>query len=291
MPCALVTAMVLIYALWPEPKIPPTPPLPSPNGYDDFVKAGTLLAAIDSDWRDLPFEELKTHVSTNQEPLKLVRLGLTRECAVPTEESTTYWQAHVPEMTSILSLSQLLAAEARLAETAGSFDDAARIYLETCRFGQASGRGGLIVDKLVGVAVEGIGTEGLSRIATELSMSSCKIIVSAIEQIDASFEPAVAYTKRNRDWSRKTTGWWDHLQFMWMAKSLFPTRQSDQRFSARLLKTIHNRRQLILTLASRAYELEHGKPPSRAEDLVPSVLRAIPKDPESGTSLVLHPTP
>jgi hypothetical protein len=76
---------------------------------------------------------------------------------------------------------------------------------------------------------------------------------------------------------------------MWMTKSLFPNRLNDQRFTIRLLATDRRRRQLLLDLASRAYELENGKRPLRAEDLVPSVLRAVPKDPETGTNLVLNP--
>ena len=77
---------------------------------------------------------------------------------------------------------------------------------------------------------------------------------------------------------------------MWVSKSLFPDRQDDQKFTTRLLAIDRRRRQLILDLATRTYELEHGKRPLRAEDLVPSVLRAIPKDPETGTNLVLNPS-
>jgi hypothetical protein len=77
---------------------------------------------------------------------------------------------------------------------------------------------------------------------------------------------------------------------MWMTKSLFPDRQNDQKFTTRLLTTDRRRRQLLLDLASRACELEHGKRPLHAEELVPSLLRAVPKDPETGTNLVLSPT-
>ncbi|HYV30078.1 MAG TPA: hypothetical protein VEO53_03045 [Candidatus Binatia bacterium] len=49
------------------------------------------------------------------------------------------------------------------------------------------------------------------------------------------------------------------------------------------------RRKLLLKLAARGYELETGNRPASTLELVPSFLRAVPKDPESGTNLLLHP--
>src|SRR5882672_9833670 len=105
MPCAFVTALVLIYALWPEPKIDPAPPLPSPNGYDDFIKAGQLL--ISADYSRMSREELRSVVGTNQEPLRLVRLGLKRDCQVPTEDSMAYQQKHLSDLSSVKYLALL----------------------------------------------------------------------------------------------------------------------------------------------------------------------------------------
>lgn len=81
----------------------------------------------------------------------------------------------------------------------------------------------------------------------------------------------------------------DWIGAAWAYKSLNPFRQNDQSFTAKVLGTDRRRRQLMLNLASRAYELEHGKRPLRVEELVPSYLRAVPKDPETGTNLALNP--
>jgi hypothetical protein len=289
MPCALITALVLIYALWPEPKVDPTPSLPSPNGYDDFIKAGQLAATISGDFSQMTTEELRSTLATNREPLRLARLGLQRECRVPTEDSMAYVQTHISDLSSIKRLAQLLSAEGRLAEVEIRYDAAAKIHIEIMHLGQASARGGLIIDKLVGVAVENIGIERLARVVGQLDTQSCRATIAILEEIDARNDVAAVYLKRDRKWVKATYGVSDWIRAAWIYKSLNPFRNNDQTFSSRLLKTDRRRRQLLLDLAARAYELEHGKRPLRAEDLVPSVLRAVPKDPETGTNLVLNP--
>jgi len=42
----------------------------------------------------------------------------------------------------------------------------------------------------------------------------------------------------------------------------------------------------MLTLAARAYELEKGQPPKNLAALIPSYLKSLPLDPDTGTNLV-----
>ena len=67
-----MAVMGVIYFLWPAPPSATGALLPSPNGYDDFVKAGTMLTTISSAYPKMPMVELKAYVGTNQEPLRLV---------------------------------------------------------------------------------------------------------------------------------------------------------------------------------------------------------------------------
>jgi hypothetical protein len=144
----------------------------------------------------------------------------------------------------------------------------------------------------VGIAIENIGLAGLERVAQQLDARPCRNSLQALEKIDLRLNSAAEYLKRDRQWGRKATGtsalsaW---IQSAWMTKSLFPHRKNNWSLTVKLLRTDRRRRQLLLNFASRAYELEHGKRPLRAEELVPSVLRAVPKDPETGTNLVLNP--
>src|SRR6266404_9421432 len=64
-------------------------PLPNPNGYGDFIKAGEGVAGNVADWPTLSRDELRRLISTNAETLRLLRLGLTRQCSVPTDNAMT----------------------------------------------------------------------------------------------------------------------------------------------------------------------------------------------------------
>ena len=47
----LMAVMAMIFFLWPAPPEVARPPLPSPNGYDDFVKAGQMLVGDPNNYR------------------------------------------------------------------------------------------------------------------------------------------------------------------------------------------------------------------------------------------------
>lgn len=282
-----MAAMGAIYFLWPAPPIVTGPPLPSPNGYDDFVKAGTMLASVTGDYTKISGEELKAYVGTNQEPLRLLRLGLTRECKVPTEDSMEYIRGHMTDLMPIKRVAQLLSAEGRLAEMEERLVDAARIHLENVRYGQVSANGGLIIDKLVGIAVENIGMAGLERVVDKLDVQQAREVIAILEDADARSTPASVHIARDRQWARKAGRWTEKLQAMWEAKTFFFERQSIQKFTTRIQAADLRRRKLLLSLASRVHELETGKRPQQTSDLVPGILRAIPKDPGTSADLAL----
>lgn len=58
----------------------PLPPLPNPNGYDNFVKAAEMLSATLEDYREASAEKLRTYVATNSAVLAQLRIGLSRDC-------------------------------------------------------------------------------------------------------------------------------------------------------------------------------------------------------------------
>src|SRR5437879_6088916 len=84
------------------------PALPNPNGWDDFVKAGE--AVIDrSNWdsADDP-DRQRALVATNSEALRLLHLGLTRECRFPLQRWRTNLNNLAPMFGSFKFLCHLL---------------------------------------------------------------------------------------------------------------------------------------------------------------------------------------
>jgi hypothetical protein len=72
---------------------------------------------------DFDQENLRGLVSSNAEPLRLLRLGLTRQCCLPTEVALT--NIHAIDFSKLAGLVQLLIAEGRLADMEGRSGDAA----------------------------------------------------------------------------------------------------------------------------------------------------------------------
>jgi hypothetical protein len=93
---------------------PPPLPLPNPNGYDDFLKAASLLTVGDA--FTLDHEALQALVSTNAESLRLLRFGLTRQCALPADSAMTNDWGMLRDFIAMKRLTQLLTAEGRLRE-------------------------------------------------------------------------------------------------------------------------------------------------------------------------------
>ena len=90
---------------------PPPLPLPNPNGYDDFLKAAGLLTGDVSNASALDHDRLRALVSTNSESLRLLRLGLTRGCSVPTDSAMTNMAGLLSDMASLKFLARLIEEE------------------------------------------------------------------------------------------------------------------------------------------------------------------------------------
>jgi len=272
-----IVAVVFLGANSPQPR-----PMPNPNGYDDFVKAGQMVTGKPGDYNTMSKEELVALVATNQEVLRLVRIGLGRECRAPDYNSAQT----LPLLASLKGLALLISAEGKLAELGGHSNEAAKIYIEGIRFGQKSSQGGVLIVRLVGLACEAIPTWRLEPLTNSLDAQTCREIAQALEAIDAGEEPAEETIKQEKLWSLKVFG----LRAQFMALVQYKSnREYKKKFIQKVKANTLRRRQLILNFAARAFELEQGKRAQSTADLVPGYLKAIPQDPTTGTNLVLTP--
>src|SRR6267378_3950963 len=132
---ALMLLGLMVYGAIQLSRPPPPAPLPNPNGYDDFVAAAKLLIGDPLYFDRTNALPLRSQVSSNAEALRLLRQGLTKKCRIPQAYSTNYIPGRMTELLAAKRLAWLLEAEGKLAELEHRTNDAARIYLETIRFG------------------------------------------------------------------------------------------------------------------------------------------------------------
>jgi hypothetical protein len=266
--------------------LPPLPPLPNPNGYDDFVKAGQMLANNASDFGKMNAQELQTLVDSNSNALQLVRSGLQMQSRVVLNYSPNS-SAILNQLAGMKRLAQAFVAEGRLAEMENRPGDAAKSYLDAIHFGNESERGGVLIDEMVGTAIEAIGMSRLTNLVDRLDAKSCRETAATLETLDSQRQTSDEIMQQENDWSRRTfTGIrYEYVRLM-TRKSLLPAKAATKRkFQQQEIRM----RQLTIDFAARAYELDKGKSPATLADLVPDYLQAIPQDPFTGTNMIYSP--
>jgi hypothetical protein len=259
-------------------------PLPKPNGYDDLVKAGKMLASNVSDYDKMSQEQLQKAVSANAAAVSLARSGLSNQCRVPIQYSESYLSNHLDDLACLKRLARAFAAEGMLAEVNGRMNDAVQSFLDTVHLGNETLRGGVLIDGLVGIAIDAIGTSHIQTLLPNLDTRACRETASALESLDAQNQTWNEVAQQENSWSHATfRGWRYNLMRLEAGKSAKAAIGSSKRkFDAQELKT----RQLMIALAARAYELDKGHPPAGTADLVPDYLKVVPQDPATGTNIV-----
>ena len=286
----ILLVFVLLLAVNDQPASPAVA-LPNPNGYDDFVKAG-LEVTVDRDGypNGGEIESLRTFITNNAEPLRLLRLGLSRDCRVPIEYSQDYVGSHLPELALLKQLGHTVIREGKLAEMERRYGDAARAYLDAIRLGQEVKRGGVLIDGLVGVAIESLGSTALQALVPNLHVIECREAIQTLEIIESKRESFAEILKHEKEWSRRSFPW--RMRVVGNIQRLFKfssIAQAQQRALTKFQTYDHRQRTLMIDLATRAYELEKGQRPKSSAELVPGYLKAVPLDPLTGTNMVNMP--
>ena len=263
------------------------PPLPNPNGYDDFIRAGQAVVGDPADYSDLDQPALAALISSNAEPLHLIEIGLTRRCSYPTESGVTNFSSTIGDLGNLKHLAQLLRAQGRLAEMENKPEEAARAYVTGLRFGNEICRGGFLINRLVGIACEAIAGSPLTKLAGKLNCEQARPLLAQLETMDqerVTFQEVRETEKRmffhemvrQHNPAQMVIGWWEARTTL---------RRTETRHNA----AVAHERLLLIELALRCYQSEHGTPPTTLDQLVPSYLQHVPLDPFSGQAFHYQP--
>lgn len=282
-------AVVLFFCIKPSP-VPPRK-LPNPNGYVDLVKAGQMLVGDlpDCDWShpdDECLEGMRKFLNANEDALKLMRVGLSRESRVPIEYSQTYIPKFLPELAAFKRLAQTLSAEGQVAENENRMDDAIQSYLNAARLNQKL-RGGLLINSLVGLAVESIGVVPLRRLAGGMNRDQRRDVIKTLTELYSNRDSLEEIMARERDYVRNAYGIRD--QFVALAQSIFTRRATERKFELKLKYSRTRLGLLLVDLAVQNYQSEKGHPPKSLQELVPEYLPFLPKDDFSGNDFIYRP--
>jgi len=278
--------LLCLLLFWDAEPLPPVAPLPNPDGYDDLVKAGQMITGNVGNYDEMGQSELRATAQSNSNAIQLARTGLQEKCRVTLDYSAAS-SARLDQLTALKRLAQAFAAQGRLAEMEKRPADAVQSDLDMIRLANDSASGGVIIDQLVGIAIEAIGVANLQKLVDQLDTKTCRDTAATLETLDSQRQTWPEVMQQERDWSRRTfPGIRNELGRLMSRNTLNKVYQNaEQRFEEQQSKT----RQLMVEFAARAYELDKGHRLGNVNDLVPDYLKAVPQDPFTGTNMVYLP--
>jgi hypothetical protein len=266
---------------------PPRLPLPNPNGYDDFLAAGKLVAGRIADHPLFDRDRLRGVVATNKEALRLLRLGLTRQCSVPTDAALTNVAGWSAELGRLKHLAHLLGDEGRWHELEGRPAEAALVYAEIIRFGNETSRGGFLIHRLVGISCEAIGCSLLAKLVPRLEGEDARPVIAELERVDGARVTWDEIRRNERKLSASGPG--VGLNPVLWVRNLWQARQVSRMAEGGVKRIMAQERLLLTELGLRCYVSERGQVPAGLGVLVPDYLSRVPQDPFSRKPLVFRP--
>lgn len=270
------------------------PELPNPNGYDLLVREAARITRNPSTLTGSTSNQLAALVATNEAVVRNIRKALSLPSVVPVEMSVEWISSQSMKMMNLKASAQAMDAEAKLWWQKRDYTNSLALCLDQVRFSHATIWGGVLINYMVGSACETIAVRQMTNLLSELNSDQCKQAARFLEEIDSQRDSFEEITARELEWQRKTysvfvrlkAGFEKHVlretdPLSVLANSLVG--DPEKEYGLRTLEV----RRLLLKLAARAYELETGSRPSELSKLIPSYLKAIPRDPTTGSALDL----
>jgi hypothetical protein len=280
--CVLLVASAAFYVRsMTRSRATPPPPLPVPNGYDDFIRAAGLLKGLvpnQGNIQSAKLEDLKTWVASNAEALKVVREGLTKPSRVPVVYSQDI-KLELDHVQGCRSLGRLLACEAEIARREDRPGDAVGASLDGFLLAHATARGGLLIDVLTGIALERVALDGLTRVRDRLSQDEARKAIAVLLEADRARETFAEVRNTEDYWFEQTAPLSVRLPMRITGvgeKMREPADAAAKRAIQTAQKTL---RREAVDLAEHLYFLERKAEPSSLGDLVPAYLPELPVDP------------
>jgi hypothetical protein len=264
------------------------PRLPDPNGYDDLVRAGSMIQGTWPSKGDLAradVAEVKAFVEANKPALDRARVGLDRECLMPLENSLAGLEKRLDALGRTRSLSRLFQGEAIVAQAEGRVSDAARIDRDSIALGQAMTQGGMGNDVAVGWMVQSLAIVRLRRLKDRLPAETCRSLIRELESLEGRRVTLGAVRDRWADWYRGSYNLYQRSMMRWsgIEKS---GEQSELAVAKKSRdKVERDMRFFMVELAIHAYHEDKGTWPRTVRELVPDYLRSALIDPATGKTL------
>jgi len=282
----LVAALLagVFVASWVGPRPNPAK-LPTPNGYDDLVRAGSMIRGEWPNKGDLAradLAEVRAFVAANRASLDRMRVGLGRECLVPIDDTQDGFDRHFESVRPLRPLGRLLRGEVIIALAEGRVEDALRGELDGVRLGLAVAKGGMGNDLAVGCAIQVSTLEGIAGLRDRIPRDRLAGLIRDLEAADRLRVTPEAVEARWLAWYQGAHNPAMRAMLRWSG-ALQQLKTAERTMILRARERVDRRlRYLIAELAIHAYHEDRQAWPRSIRELVPAYLSAVPIDPTTG---------
>ncbi len=245
----------------------------------------------------------------NLSVLDAARHALGQRCAVQVRYVKSFYLEHLNDHQDLRNLARAFRVQALLATSKEDYKTAARCGIDILELANATRRGGIVTDLLVGIGISGIAMEILRKIRAKLDHATRQEVIGDLQRIETEREPFIEIIARDGELEiavgqESTTcdimstelqepeecglSKDDQKELLQFVQKIIDLPDSDRR------KLILNQDQqilalmrlLVVDLALRAsYEL-YGKFPDNLTSLTPRFLSKLPLDPFTGESFI-----
>lgn len=275
-----------------HPTPAPLEQVPMPNGIEEIVKLGQRLeqcAVLKLDDQDvIDFDRLTVAVAAQQADYA----ELSRVLEVPGWIAVRYDNTYLDtdDLSSRRRVCRFLSAKCDVEIRAKRMDDAIATELAMLKLADRFHQGGVAVDFLVASACDGIAHDQIYKSIELFDKQQCAVMQQQLASVESHRRGIEDVLLREHIYMQRTMGWVSQLvEFIGRLASDSPAGWDvDEAVANSYHRTLAIERMLILKLAIRAYQLDHGVPPTQLAQLVPTYISTIPIDPFDPTGQPLR---
>jgi hypothetical protein len=184
------------------------PEVPNPNGYDVL---SSLASKAPPEAHNMPLTNramVGAFAAAHSILLDRVTAAVAMDSKVPVEFSTRWIPRRAAALVNLRHLEDTVLVCAADQEFRGDLAAATEARLTAVRLGQQLGRGGLLIDFMIGSAIQMRSLAALSNSASGLSESACRTALDRLGRLEHEWEPLKAAAPRERRWMLFGSGWW-----------------------------------------------------------------------------------
>lgn len=273
-------------------------------GYKLLIAAGSSLTGTEIFAADTEPSDGDTaqFLNANVEALERAREALRRDCAVPIKYEWGFFEKHCEDYSPLRDLARSFALELNAAVRLGDLARAIDIGLNIFDLANAARRGGLVIDSLMAVAIEGVAIDRVRGYRLRLKPNEATHLANELLRMEAEREPFEEIVARDRKWEEAVESPEDDTDFLKtecpgadedgidqetgravreMIQSFAELPEGHRRAFEKQIddRNIAMMRLLALESGLIAHHARNGVYPSGLSRLVPDCIATIPTDP------------